>query len=98
MFLAALSNIFILVGFVPTQWRLANITPIAKVDHPDSWSDYRPISLTSNLCKTFEKVVTRYICDRQTRVNFGNFFDFAKAFDLVPHDRLLNKLTLVLPL
>ena len=121
-----------MAGFVPTQWRSANITPIAKVDHPASWGDYRPISLTSNLCKTFERVLAKHIIrltvhiwannkqhgflpgrsthDAITKVLFdigraldkpeaalAIFFDFAKAFDLVPHDRLLAKLSLVLP-
>jgi hypothetical protein len=56
-----LFNVFILIGFSPEQWRDAYLTPIAKVDHPQLWSDYRPISLTSNLCKTFERVLVKRI-------------------------------------
>jgi hypothetical protein len=61
--IAVLFNLFIAAGFVPEQWLSAHITPIAKVAHPESWSDYRPISLTSNLCKTFERVIAKFIID-----------------------------------
>jgi hypothetical protein len=128
-----LFNLFLTIGFVPDQWKNAHITPIAKVDHPTAWSDYRPISLTSNLCKTFERVMSKLIIEHTAHIwkknrqhgflpgrctidaivqvlfDIGNaidkgkpviaiFFDFAKAFDLVPHDRLLNKLAKLLPM
>jgi hypothetical protein len=130
--LAALFNIFLAAGFVPTQWLSANITPLAKVDHPTSWGDYRPISLTSNICKIFERVIAKYIINTTSNIWTSNkqhgflpgrgtmdaitqvlfdigravdrgesvlaiFFDFAKAFDLVPHDKLLAKLAFLLP-
>jgi hypothetical protein len=131
--IAHLFNVFILKGFSPEQWRDAYLTSITKVDHPLLWSDYRPISLTSNLCKTFERVLVKHIlqltremwahnkqhgflpghstADAVVQVLFeigravdqghpvlAIFFDFAKAFDLVPHDKLLIKLEKHLPL
>ncbi len=59
--LTAMFNTFIEKSFVPEQWKCANITPIPKVQHPREPSDYRPISLTSNLCKTFERILAKHI-------------------------------------
>jgi hypothetical protein len=63
-----LFNLFLTKGFVPDQWKNAHITPIAKVDHPTAWSDYRPISLTSNLCKTFERVIAKLIIEHTAHI------------------------------
>ena len=70
--LAKLFNDWLNIGFVPKQWRAASITPIAKVDHPSEWSDYRPISLTSNVCKVFEKVLVRNIIRKTTSIWASN--------------------------
>lgn len=59
--ITAMFNSFIAQGFVPVQWKGANITPIPKVNHPVAPCDYRPISLTSHLCKTFERILARHI-------------------------------------
>ena len=47
--LTTMFNEFVNKGFIPDQWKGANITPIPKVQHPKALSDYRPISLTSTL-------------------------------------------------
>ena len=50
----------------------ASITPIAKVDHPAEWSDYRPISLTSNLSKVFEKILVKFIVRHTSLIWLNN--------------------------
>ena len=46
-------------GAIPTAWKHAIILPIHKPDKPkEEASSYRPISLTSCLCKVLEKLVT----------------------------------------
>lgn len=58
--LLALYNKFWTTGFFPSEWRKAVILPFLKpgksVRH---LQDYRPIALTSCLCKLFEKMVNR---------------------------------------
>ena len=47
------------LGSFPVCWRVANVTPIPKVDPPSSSaSNYRPISLTPILSKVFEHLVS----------------------------------------
>ena len=45
-------------GNVPTQWKHAIVLPILKAGKdPHAPSSYRPISLTSTLCKVMEKLI-----------------------------------------
>jgi len=39
------------------DWKAAYITPVYKKDAKSNVSNYRPISLTCQLCKTFEAIV-----------------------------------------
>ena len=113
---------------VPDDWRRANDVPIYKVGDRKKAKNYRPVSLTCQLCKVFEKLVRDVLVEhlesnellrgtqhgfRKGRSCLTNLFtfldriteeldnggsvdviylDFAKAFDMVPHQRLLRKL------
>ena len=114
-------------GDVPVEWREANVTGIHKKGDRGDRGNYRPISLTSNVCKTMERMVRDCLVDyiethgligdtqhgfrrrRSCLTNLVEFFsgvfkvydetkavdliylDFQKAFDKVPHERLLLK-------
>ena len=44
-------------GFVPDDWKTANISPIFKKGNRNMADNYRPVSLTSLICKSFETII-----------------------------------------
>ena len=57
--IAQLFNKAITAGTVPSQWKAAIITPVPKVSKPSQPSDFRPISITPVLSRSFEKYIVR---------------------------------------
>ena len=53
-------------GVVPEDWKCANITPIFKKGSKASAGNYRPVSLTSVLCKVMESILRDAIVDHLT--------------------------------
>ena len=125
---AFLLNMILDSGTMPKDWKLAFVTPIYKKESKNVAENYRPISLTSDLCKIMESFIrehvlkhllkNRLLSNKQYGVINGRstttqllyyldqgvvtiaeggiidtiYLDFAKAFDAVPHHRLLGKL------
>ena len=115
-------------GILPLEWKSAAVSPIHKSGNKNDPANYRPISLTSQLCKVLESLmsdqIVRHLENNQligetqhgfrkgrscltnilsfldkvtSSIDSGSsidvvFLDFAKAFDKVPHQRLLSKL------
>ena len=55
--LAMLFRQSLIDGTVPADWRQANVTPVFKRGAKSSVGNYRPISLTSIICKLMESVL-----------------------------------------
>ena len=115
-------------GTLPEDWRKATVVPVQKGGDRSSVTNYRPVSLTSVVCKQMEHFIAsylrqvwdkndwlyegqhgfrpRYSCESQgitvcqdiaDSLDNGDkidaiIVDFSKAFDLVPHGRLLNQI------
>ena len=114
-------------GKVPSEWKKANVSAIFKKGSKEMAGNYRPISLTSHVCKVLEALLRDTIVEhlqihklinasqhgfvkgRSCLTNLLEFLedvtnlidegkpvdiiylDFQKAFDKVPHKRLLQK-------
>ena len=55
-----MSHIFyqsLLYNIVPHDWKLANVTPLFKKGPKNKASSYRPVSLTSQVCKIVESIL-----------------------------------------
>ncbi|CAM5112852.1 unnamed protein product [Eretmochelys imbricata] len=55
--LARIFNESVNSGVVPYDWRIANIVPIFKKGKNNDLDNYRPVSLTSVVCKVLEKIL-----------------------------------------
>ena len=127
-FLARLLEITMNNGTLSGDWKKATVIPIHKGDDRSLVTNYRPVSLTSVVCKQMEHVIASclrqmwdkndwlyegqrgfrpgYSCESQVITVFQDIadsldngeridtiiIDFSKAFDLVPHGRLLTKI------
>ena len=49
------------LGSFPACWRLTNVTPIPKGPLSSSVANYRPISITSELSKVFQHLVSVHL-------------------------------------
>jgi len=60
---AELFNKSLTTAQIPKEWRLANVTAVYKKGKKTNPANYRPISLTVNLCKVFESSLRDMIMD-----------------------------------
>ena len=108
------------------MWKAATVTALHKKGPKNDASNYRPISLTSIVCKIYEKIIREHLLEHVSaniarqqhgfvagRSCLSNllecidiindmlasgddvdvfYLDFQKAFDTVPHYRLITKL------
>ena len=75
----------------PSEWKLANVTPIYKKGNESLCNNYRPISLLSCVGKVMEKIVFKHV------FNFfrDNFVISANQSGFMPSDSTVNQLLLL---
>jgi hypothetical protein len=54
---------------VPSEWKRANVTPIYKKGPRELSCNYRPVSLTSYICKVLESIIRDSMVDYLHKYN-----------------------------
>ena len=67
--LAMLFNKTLAEGKLPEEWKTANITAIHKKGNKKLASNYRPVSLTSLVCKKMEEIIRDIVMDFAKRTH-----------------------------
>lgn len=60
------------VGQIPKDWKRSVICPIKKKTNPTTVEDYRPINITSCVCRVFERIIRNAIYTFLKNKNFIN--------------------------
>ena len=74
--LASIFNISFSSGVLPTDWLCARVSPIPKCTNPSSVTQFRPISITSTVCKVMERIICNSLRDRLLTANFFSNYQF----------------------
>ena len=61
--LAKSFNLSLEEGIVPSAWKEANITPLFKKGSRNKPENYRPVSLTSVVCKLLETLIINHMVE-----------------------------------
>ena len=61
--LAKLFNVSLEERIVPSEWKEANITPLFKKGSRNKSENYRPVSLTSVVCKLLETLIRNHMVE-----------------------------------
>ena len=59
--LAALFNLSLQQGKVPSEWKMENVVPIPKKDNLQVVTNYRPVSLLSIVSKVLEHLIFTHV-------------------------------------
>ena len=78
--------------FIPLDWKTGHVTPVHKKASRAEVSNYRPVSLTSVICKVMEKLVRNAILDHM----FDNDFISGYQHGFLPGRSCTTKLLEVL--
>ena len=74
-------------GIVPLEWKEANIIPLFKKGSRNKSVNYRPVSLTSVICKLLETIIRDHIMDFLLKYRLINHSQhgFLKAISCLTH-------------
>ncbi|KAK2166071.1 hypothetical protein NP493_1338g00035 [Ridgeia piscesae] len=79
--LATAFNLSLEEGVVPLEWKEANIIPLFKKGSRNKSENYRPVSLTSVICKLLQRLIKDHLVDFLVKNNLINpsQYGFLKA-------------------
>ena len=66
--LCRLFNLSFNCGKLPNDWRIAHIAPVHKKGTKSDPANYRPVSLTSIICKLMEKLIRKTLINHLDKI------------------------------
>jgi len=83
-------------GFVPLAWKNSIVIPVPKIPNAKSLKDFRPITLTSILCKCMERIVCKELLSQiETCIDPLQFSYRANGSTVDASLTLLNKVQII---
>ncbi len=77
---------------IPIQWNVAEIILLHKKGNRNQIDNYRPISLTSNLCKIFAKIIKERVHDQLDWEQAGTQAGFRKDRSTIDQIFIINQI------